>query len=217
MAMKHPTRWAEVTVFQWQQLSALYTSMQDDLITPTISILTGLTETEVDSLPLKKRSDLLQQFKFVHTDPEAIPVKVIKVNGKRYRCLFDIRQLPGARYIESKHFSSDPNGNLHKIAASMVMPMKKTWLGWKDDVYNAAKHAQYADDMLQAPITAVLGSVVFFCEVYLSSIKNFRTSLISQMTRVMTIQEANETLQALEKLLDGIIQLRLSPNTSASR
>ena len=202
--------WKDVTVFQWQQLTDLYTSKGDDLITPTISILSGMTEAQVDSLPLSERNALAKKYDFVHTEPEAKPEKFIEVNGRRYKCVYDVRNIPAARYIEGKHFAQDPNGNLHKIAASMVLPMKRTFWGWRVEKYNAAQHEQYANDMLAAPITSVLGSVVFFCEVYKRSIKNLGGYLENQMK---TIPGSKGIAQALGEVMDGITAFQLSQNT----
>jgi len=158
--------WNDVTVFQWQQLNELYANAEGltdmDISVKAAAILTNQTEHEIDSLPISHLKPLLASISFVHEEIQPKAVKWLKINGNRYRCLYDIRQMPVARYIESKHFSSDVNGNLHRIMACMVMPQKRGWLGWTDKKYNAAEHSTYSEDMLSAPITAVLGSVVFF-------------------------------------------------------
>ena len=159
--------WKDINVFQYQQIMDLYATAKDmselDLAYKITAIVMDLTENQIDSLPMDHLKPLLQQVAFVHEQIKPQPQKYIQVNGKRYRCIYDIRKMPAARYIESKHFDQDRISNLHKLAACMTIPQKRNWLGmWVDDTYDAGKHSEYADDMLAAPITAVLGSVVFF-------------------------------------------------------
>lgn len=205
--------WKNVTVRQWQELCDLYTGDAEDIKTPTISILTGMTEAQVDSLSAEEREDLLKKFNFIHEMPDGVPQKFIEVNGRRYRCVYDVRQIKAARYIESKHFASDPNGNLHRIAASMIHPQRRGWLGWKDDRYDAARHEEYANDMLDAPVTAVLGSVLFFCEVYRAWIKSSEDYLVKEMiSKGIQKQEAEILVTTLSTVMDGTIMLKLSPS-----
>lgn len=212
--------WKNVTVRQWQELCDLHTTEANDpdadLNTPMIAIMTGMTLTQIDSLSKGDRDALIRKFSFIKEVPKGEPQRYIDVNGRRYRCVYDIRQMKTARYIESKYFASDPNGNLHRIAASMVHPMRRGWFGWRDAKYDAARHEEYANDMLDAPVTAIFGSVLFFCEVYKWSIRNLVDYLIPQMMVMgMTRIQAEAVVISLSDVMDGITTLRLSPITSA--
>jgi hypothetical protein len=203
--------WKDVNVFQWQQIVNLFTKEKDltelDLAVKAVAILSNMTEHQIDSLPISDLNPLLKSINFIHEDIKPEPSKYIQVGSKRYKCIYDIRKMPAARYIESKYFSKDVNGNLHRIAACMVMPMKKTLFGWKVDKYDAAKHEDYSQDMLEAPITAVLGSVVFFCLVYRSWIKVSKDYLVAEMmSKSLTKYQAEVLYQTLCETLDGFIK-----------
>ena len=209
--------WNDVTVFQWQQLMNLYVKEDvADLETATLSILFNRTENEILSLSEGERLGLLSKIDFVHTPPQGKPEKSIKCqSGARYKCIYDVRQLRAARYIETKHFAKDPDENLHRVAASMVLPMRKTWLGYKATKYDASKHEEYANDLLTAPIPAVLGSVVFFCEVYRRWMQNSQDYLVQEMmAKGMTEDQAAEAYQVLWTFTDGTTKQLWSPNTS---
>jgi hypothetical protein len=200
--------WQTITVFQWQQLTDLFTQSKDvtdlDLLVKSAAIITNQTEHQIDSIPVGELKPLLDKIAFIHTDIQPKAVKVIKVNDKRYKCIYDVRNIPAARYIESKHFSTDVNGNLHKIMACMVMPMRYTWRGWVEDNYDASKHSAYAEDMLSAPISQVLGSVVFFYQVYNLWIKNSRGYLTKEMEmKGITKYQAEAAYQTLCNIMDG--------------
>jgi hypothetical protein len=209
-----PTSWDNVTVRQYQQLTDLYLehgNSELDLIVKSAHILTGKEEEYWDSLTVSELSEIGKMLSFTHHEIKPKPVPVIKVNGRRYRCVYDVRRLPCARYIETKVFTGQGTvtAKLHQIAASMVYPQKKFagFMWWKDDQYRADLHEDYAADMLDAPITAVLGSVVFFCEIYLKSIWSLKHYLVKELTTKtkMPKAEARHIVEALCSSTVGII------------
>lgn len=205
--------WHDISVRQWQALTDLFMEEGNshiDNIVRTGCIVYDVTEHELDSLSLADLNDLGHRMAFVHTEVPARPVDAIRVNGRRYRCVYDVTRMPAARYIESKVYGQDPNQHLHRIMASMIYPQKRLYrIGpWVDDVYDAARHAEYAEDMQDAPITAVLGSVVFFCDVYLNLIMNSKvyfTKIMMQAIRIPRI-EAEEAVNNLCDNMAGIIR-----------
>jgi hypothetical protein len=213
--------WNNVTVFQYQQINDIYANAKEltdlDLSIKVTSILKNMTEHQIDSLPVKELGPLLESISFVHQEIQPQAVDRIKVNGRVYKCIYDVRNIPAARYIESKHFSTDVMGNLHKIFACMVIPQKKTWFGWRDDKYDASKHSDYAQDILEAPIVNVLGSVVFFYQVYRLWIKNSKDYLVKQMMEGgVTEKKAVEGWEALCNIMDGFIKPSWLPILKAS-
>lgn len=209
-----PTSWDSVTVQQYQDLTNLYLehgNSELDLIVKSASILTGKSEDYFDSLPISELNTIGKMLDFTHHEIKPKPVPYITVHGRRFRCVYDVRRLPAARYIETKVFTGQGTvtDKLHQIAASMVYPQKRFlgFLWWVDDEYRADLHADYAADMQDAPITAVLGSVVFFCEIYLKSTWSLKHYLVAEMTTrtKMPKEEASHIVQSLCSSTGGII------------
>jgi len=168
-------------------------------------------------MTLLETKKLSEKLSFLNTEIKTSKVQHIHASGKRYKVNYDVRRMPSARYIEAKHFASDFAGNLHIIAACMVVPMKRTLLGYEPQPFDATKHEDYANDLLTAPITEVLGSVVFFYHVFKTWTKVFRDYLKQQMMMMgMSKYQAEVTYQALCDSLDGFTRLPLSLNTNAS-
>ena len=213
--------WKDISVFQWQQLNDLFLKSKElnelDLAIQSAAICTKMTENEIDSLPIEDLNPLLKSIGFIHEELKPAPQRYIKINKRKYKCIYDVRKIPAARYIETKHFAQDVNGNLHRIAACMVMPMKRTLFGWKVDKYDASRHEEYAQDMLEAPITAVLGSVVFFYQVYKNWIKSSKDYLIAEMTKKMSRYQAEAVYQTLCDTMDGYIRPNWSLHSKKSR
>ena len=215
--------WKDVTVWQWQQIQniALKQGAGDtflDIAVKTLAILKNQTEGQIDSLSLKELKDELTKIEWVNTtQPNPKPQNYIKVNGKRYKCVFDVRNMPYARYIETKFFAEDVSNNLHKIAASMVVPMKLTWRGWKVAKYDSTKHEEYANDLLSAPFESVYGSLVFFCQVLRDSIRiivdSSKNELIQKGLSELEIEVITKDLWSD---LDGFINQLSSQNTYES-
>ena len=118
-------KWNELTLWQYQQLMPIITNPNKDWTeldkeVKLLTIVTGLTEYQLDSLGIKELKELRSELAFLDEPIEGQPGDYIKTNGKQYRINYDIKNMPFARYIESKVFSKDTVANLHKIAASMV-------------------------------------------------------------------------------------------------
>lgn len=203
--------WSDVTVFQWQQLNELYKEYDldntKDISIKAVAIITNKTENEILKTPLSDTIKLISKIEFIKGEIPTKRVDYISTKNRRYRCNYNVKDMSAARYIESKHFVTDFTGNLHMIAASMIVPQKLTIFGWKDDKYDARKHEEYANDLLSASIVEVMGSVVFFYLVFRTWIKVFRDYLKQEIVKMgMSEYQAEIVIQSLCESMDGFIK-----------
>jgi hypothetical protein len=213
--MNIKSNWEQVNLYEWMELQKVFTSTELnelDQAVKSLSILSGVTEREIDNLSVSDLNKYIKKLDWLEKVPKPEPADFIDVNGKRYRCIYNINKMPFARYIEAKHFSTDIMGNLHNILACMVIPMRKNWYGkWVLDKYNSEKHSEYAQDMLEANFLNVYGSIGFFLPVYktlISSLKDYlKENLIQEG---MNKEVAEEFLLFLCRGLDGFITRNLS-------
>ena len=216
--------WNDLTVWQYQQIYPIVTKPEKDwtmldVESKLVGILHNLTDTQVDSLSIGEFNKLKVTLAFLDDKIEGKPVKYTEVNGKRYKFIYDVQQIKAARYIETKVFSTDLVGNLHKLAASMVMPQSKTWYGkWVNDKYDAAKHSQYAEDLQGAKFMQVYQSIVFFYQVYRNWIEVIQGYLVKEMmSKGMSLEQAKGVVQTLCDTLGGNIAPNLLPTTKISQ
>ena len=216
--------WNELTVWQYQQIYPIVTKPEKDwtnldVESKLVGIIYNLTDTQVDSLSISQFNNLRGTLDFLDDKIEGKPVKYTEVNGKRYRFVYDVQQMKAARYIESKVFSTDLISNLHKLAASMVMPQRKTWYGkWVDDTYDAAKHSEYAADLQASNFVHIYHSVVFFYQVYTNWIEVTKDYLVTEMmSKGLTREVADQVVVTLCEALDGNIAPNLLPTTKISQ
>jgi hypothetical protein len=218
------TMWKKINVWQYQQIYNVYNSKENylteiEIDSKLVSIVNDMTELEVDSLTLTKFNKLKKSILFLTQPIEGKPVKYISINKtKRYKINYDVSKMPFARYIESKVFSEDLYNNLHKLAATMVIPQKRILGFWFNQKYDASKHQEYSDDMLTAKFIDVYHSLVFFYQIYRNWIEVSQDYMVSKMMQSgMTQEKAKEVVQSLCSTLDGSIQPNLLPSTKIAQ
>jgi hypothetical protein len=209
--------WKDINVFQYQQIVKAREE-QDEIERDSkmIAIINGWTLHQVDNLNIDEYNKQKKRLKFLYDEIDGKPVKYITVNSRRYKCIYDVRKINGARYIEGKTFSQDLVTNLHKIAASLVHPMKRTLFGWKLDKYDSAKHEDYSNDMLSANFVDVYHSVVFFYHVYRNWIEISKGYLMEQM-KLRGATNPEKAVADLLNIMDGNIAPNLLPTTKISQ
>ena len=215
--------WNDVTVYHYQQYVKLAQSIKDtndavevwDFNISLVSLMFGLTIRETELLTNQDFLAKLKQLDFLTTEIPDQPTKRIKANANYYRMVYDarkVRNIPDlARFSKSgdviavKQFSADFIGNLHKVAASLVVPQKKVFGIYVDKKYDYRQHEQYANDLLDAPITAIYGYCLFFCKVFEKQI-SFLVDYLGENSAAMTIEERNQ-VAVLKKAMVGFSML----------
>ena len=204
--------WNKLTIQQVQKIENLRQQAKGlteaDIDAELLAIIYNVPVSTIDSMAWLEFQEKRKELFFLMTEPEIKPLQYIDIGKKRYKFVYDVRKMPFARYVESKEFSKNFVGNLHRLAATMVLPMKrKLFGGWKELPYNSDKHEEYANDMLNAPYGQIYASAVFFCNLYKNWITVLKDSMIlEQQSKGKTREEAENLVNDLCRYLDGIIQ-----------
>jgi hypothetical protein len=160
----------------------------------------------MDQLSIGQLNDLFR--KYADLFNEVAPDKTMREwykDGIKYKLISDIRDINAGQYNELIHFSKggDIVGNLHRLMATLVMPMERKYFRW---VAIKKDHAKVSELMLDAPFHLCLKSAVFFCKVFTTSLKNLTPFLADQLMKEgMTKSEALEAMEGLCSLMDGIL------------
>lgn len=208
--------WNKISVKQYQDIYKVVNEEDDGTEGLTkdmkiLSIIHDISLNDLDSFSISDINEMRKGLKFLEEQPEPKKVKMIKANGNYYRFQPNIKHLPFARYIETKAFSEGIIENMHKIAATMMMPQKRAWFGLLvDDKYNAAKHEQYANDLSKANYAEVFFCFVYFYQVYRNWIEVSKDYMVRKMVNLgATKEEALMVVTNLCDILDGNIQPNL--------
>jgi hypothetical protein len=212
-------KWKNVTVRQYQQLVELGKMELSDqeAATEAIAILSAMTINEVRQLSAKDRIRWERRIGFIHDELRPSKKRYIKVNGRTYASDVNVRHMPSARYIESKYFGQDIIGNMHKLGAVMVYPVRWSWFKYVPIDYDTLNFQQYMDDMLDASVVDVLGIMVFFCQ----RLKPLTTSLSDYLAkqvsnRTMSLTESEMTYTHFKNNMGGFTKQFWSHSTTTS-
>ena len=172
-----------LSIRQFQQLFEIVEmDMMDELETAQVIVktLTDKSDHELEKMSVKKFNKICKDAKkaidmYVSDLPKKKPKKIVVVNGNIYRIQYDIFRMNAAKYVEGITFAQEPIKNLHKIMATLVVPIKWTWKGLAAKPYDGSKHEEIADDLLDMDFEDAYCACVFFCKVWQESIKNLAT------------------------------------------
>jgi hypothetical protein len=201
--------WHKISVWHYQQIYPIITNpskdwTEKDIENKLIAIINNLTENQVNSLPIKQLNKLRSELYFLKDNYEGQPVNRIYANKRIYKFIKDSKDINTARYIESKFFMKDLIPNLHKIAASIVIPQERKWFKYVDLKYNSDLHQEYANDILHANFKEVYFSVVFFYQVFndwTPITKDYLTENLNKQG--LTMDKAEKVAAILWNILDG--------------
>lgn len=204
----------KLTIEKFQQLYAISIQDLDDLEKSSrlVQCLTGKSSAEIDAMSIVKYNAICRKVTKVF-DLKAMrmdigkPKDLIRVNGRYYRLILSVHNpFNAGKYVEIATFSNDVIGNLHKIMASIAIPMKWSWkkMGF---VPIKSKHEDIANNFLDADFSAAYHAAVFFYAVLKNSIQAMKPYLITEMMdKGLTMQEAKTALMASLEVLDGFTQ-----------
>jgi len=206
MKIELPNSWEGVTVEQFQALQRILAEKGDEYATNVaiISIMSGTPMDEIETYSLKTYAKCMNTLSFLTEQLVGEVQKAVEFNGKKYQVITDVYDLNGGQYITLMHLMKDPDkviDQLHEIMAVFLVPKKKTWYGWKKQPYNADKHKEIAEQMLQAPMTIVQPLSAFFLSSYLASAKHILESSVRQAEKVK--RQVERRLKRLNQNMDG--------------
>ena len=197
-----------LSIKQFQQINEINKTGIEDLDKSImfVQVLTGKSEFEVNQMKVKKFNKLCNQiltaFNSMVVDMnKAKPVNLIKANGKWYWINYDIAKLDAGRYVETATFGVDLIENLHKIMATMVVPMKWTIRGLKPKEYDATNHEEISNDMAEAEFKHCYHAAVFFYALF----KNSILALAPYMETAKNKTELERALTNFKEASDGFI------------
>lgn len=210
----------KITIKTFQNLFSIQNSTMDELDKSILLVqtLTGKSQFEIEKMKVKKFNKICAKinkvFENLSTEmTEGKPKNFIKANGNWYFINYDVSELTSGRYVETATFGNDVIGNLHKLMATMVNPVKLTWKGFKVLPYDATKHSKVSEDMLQADFTVAYQANVFFYALFNHSILNLKDFLEAN---VKDKESVKLLLMNFKEVMDGFTMPNWCKNLNIS-
>jgi len=172
-----------MTIGQFQDLNKIIESPLDELEKSILMamVMTDMSRTQVEDMKTSKFNKLLADIKGridrgMKAADNGKPSKFVVAGGTMYQLHYDITRIDAGRYVEVATFATDPIGNLHKILASMAVPMRWSWKGIRAQTYDPTRHEKVAEDMRKVDFAVGYHAMVFFYAVWNGLIKTLNTS-----------------------------------------
>lgn len=198
--------WNSITVGQFQDIHKLSLSTMDefDKIEMLISIIFNKTDEQVGNMTRGQFNDHAKQCAFLLTDEvPGKPVRFINIGVKKYGIIYNPARLRHRQYVEILSYADSPIENMHKIMASLVQRIRFGF--WR--MNKVENHSVVAKDMLRARVVDVYHSAVFFCKLYINSIRVIRPYLEAElMEKGATEEQAQILVTSSINVMAGFIQ-----------
>jgi len=169
MILELPDNWHGVTVEQFVKLSEL--DAEHDIL-EMIAILSSKDVKEVETIDSDGLCKVLQSINWFFELPPDKYNKMIELEGKEYY-LINLADLTVKEWIDLSIMCSEKAKNLHKIFSMLYK-------------HNGSKSDP--DLFLKAPIGALYGAFVFFCNIEKRYYDLLQIYLIQEMTKTKTKQ-----------------------------
>ena len=190
-------KFEKITISQFIKCKTI-AELETDPLNRNIKLLAELTNKtfdEVESMPIDKLKLALKSFSEIENlNPNARVKMDFKVNGRRFKCIWQTQKLTAAQYIDTTSFCKDEASiinNIHNILAAICV--EKTWYG-KVKKYDGVNHKEVADLFLNhMKIEVAYPIMLFFCRYY----KELADNILIYLE-----QEAEKALAKVKPILD---------------
>lgn len=199
---------SEITIGQYQQLYAIEKQEGDEFekSLQRVAVITGMTDRELEDMPLMRVNEIAKGIRIACEQAvlNNSPVDFLKSGNKIYQVQYMISRMRAAQYSELQTWlNGDIIENLHKILASIVVPVKKWLWVYVPGKNDSAKHPEVSEHMKDVNFNDAYGCVVFFCRLYNALIKDMQGYLELQLVKKMSPEEAKKLMGDLMKVMDG--------------
>ena len=165
------------------EISALAKDESVDALTQqvkTISILAGMTEDDILSLPIAEYKELAGKTKFLEKEygGNMAVAKSYKVGGFELIPVKDITKITTAQYVDYQTFSKEGEKFLVESLSTLLVPKGKKYNDGYEirDVHKAIRE--------NLSVADVLALSAFFLQKWVKSIKDSRTYSIKEIRKI---------------------------------
>lgn len=186
-----PTKWSDVTLKMYQDIERLYDGKDESFdVRKVIHIMCGLSEDEVNSMPVDFLEKIMAHLTFLQTKPEdKEPSNSIVIDGEKYTVHTE-NKLRTGEYIAS---DTAMKADKHNYAAILAILCRK-----EGEVYDSHFENEILEDRIKLwekqPVVNILPIIGFFLELYI--VLQMPTQLYSKVEEAINLTRKDiETLQ----------------------
>lgn len=158
-----PTKWSDLTLKMYQDIEKFYENKDEKFdVRKVVHIMCGLTEDEINALPVEFLEVIMTHLLFLHTKPEEKePTNKIIINGEEYSINFMEKLKTGEYIAADMAMKSDK----HDYASFLAILCRK-----KGESYDSKFEAELFEERKKMfenqPVTNILPVLGFFLGLY---------------------------------------------------
>jgi len=171
---KLPTSWKEISLKTYCGFEKIINDKSLDnhgKDVEIISLLSGISRSEILALPLKTLHECLDKIKFLNYLDLIRPLKNSKhlrfcIKGRWFKIKLNASDLTGGQYIDLMTFlkeNENPTANIHNVLAVIVAPLKWGLIPIKYDGKDQSERAAFLYENMSMSIAYPI--LVFFCNL----------------------------------------------------
>lgn len=156
-----PSTVNKLTLETYQRLKQVQVKPMDEADRPAklLSVVTGLSLTEIDNLPIWKLTELYGQMSvLLKSQPTKRIKKRIWINGKRYSPCLTIEELNTNQYTSFKTFQQNELANYHNLAS--IIYLNKPVFGKAS--FDESKVNELSKLFLKQKVGKIFGALFFY-------------------------------------------------------
>ena len=164
----------------------------------TISILTGLTEDDVLSLPIAQYKELAGKTKFLENgyDGKLQVAKSYGLGGMELIPVKDFAKITTAQYVDFQTFSKEGDRCLVETLSTLMIPKGKKY----NDGYEIADVQRAIRENLS--VADVLSLSAFFLTKFVKSIKDFQTYSIKEIQKIPNREMRQRLMKQMQEAME---------------
>lgn len=164
----------------------------------TISILTGLTEDDVLSLPIAQYKELAGKTKFLENgyDGKLQVAKSYGLGGVELIPVKDFAKITTAQYVDFQTFSKEGDRYLVETLSTLMIPKGKKY----NDGYEIADVQRAIRENLS--VADVLSLSAFFLTKFVKSIKDFQTYSIKEIQKIPNREMRQRLMKQMQEAME---------------
>lgn len=158
-----PTRWEDVTLKMYQDIERLYEGKDESFdVRKVIHIMCGLSEDEVNSMPVDFLERIMAHLTFLQTKPEdKEPTNKIIINGEEYIINF-MEKLKTGEYVAADMAMKNDK---HDYASFLAILCRKN-----GEIYDSKFEAEVFEERRkmfeEQPVVNIMSLLAFFLSLY---------------------------------------------------
>lgn len=207
MKINIPESLNEITIKQFFDFKKCCDINQDDqyLRLAMVSIFCDISVEDIKKISSKDFIEISNQLTNVLKE-QPVHVEKFIINGVEFGFIPNLENITAGEYIELDTLFKDEDTYLEQMAVMYRPIVEKHKNLYKIEPFESTE--KHKDIMIAAPISAYLGSKVFFCNLLSELLESFQIFLLSESQEVKVLEEVlakngagiNQFIQSLEEI-----------------